>query len=342
MVSSGISTWRQLWFDHLAASSIDDAKLRPGKMFVERNDELEIDISPGRIEMEIRSGPRMVYDVSIHAPKATQQGWELFDKNIESNPALLSEVSLGELPIEAGIYAQSESIGIIPHWSDFESSCSCPNPDRCKHIYALLYYLGEHFDEDPFELMRFLGRTREQFLASITSSTTSFEYRPQLAVDAWTNDLPELPMAPELAIENYQLTSWPTDPPHTPLFDAEGLRSIGEDALKRATEMLLNQTKSYLQLDEKPDLIRRAAYAEDTKQFIQNSDFSSEDLAAYVETWNRAGDDGVDAHISPSMVVPIDERSAFHRSQSNSWYTFTQDGNVLRFDRGPVDPPETS
>ena len=305
MVGQGTSTWQQLWFDHLEESKIDASALRPGQMFVERNDELEIDISAGKIEMEIRSGPRMVYDVSIEAPRASQQAWDLFDKNIETNPTLLSDVSHGRLPVEAGIYAQSEAIGILPHWSEFTSSCSCPSPSRCKHIYALLYFLGEHFEQDPFELMRFLGRSREQFLASITSSTTSFEYRPQLATDAWGAEQPPLPDSPTFVDKAHELTTWPTDPPNTPLFDADGLRSIGEDACQRAVDVL-NGGHSQLDLDERTDLARRAATNANLDHLACNSDLSPDALATLAETWKNAGEDGIEAYISSSSTVVVD------------------------------------
>jgi len=338
MVGATNNTWRQLWLDHLATSKIDATELRPGKMFVERNDELEIDVSAGKIEMEIRSGPRMVYDVSIQAPKAPQQAWDLFDKNIETNPTLLSEVSNGQLPVEAGLYAQTESIGILPNWTEFSSSCTCPGENRCKHIYALLYFLGEHFDQDPFELMRFLGRSREQFLASITSSTTSVEYQPQLAAEAWRAELPAMPNCPTLLDEEtHGLASWPSDPPNPPLFDAEGLRSIGEDARLRANDVLRNGNDSHLHLDESIDLVRRAAETTDITPFVRNSDLSAEQLTAQVKTWKIAGEEGLEAYIHPYSIVEIDEYSEFRQSQAGSWFRFAQQGAILEFDHGPID-----
>ena len=48
---------------------------------------------------------------------------------------------------------------------DLASSCSCPDwSNPCKHIAAVYYLLAESFDDDPFLILAWRGRTRAALL----------------------------------------------------------------------------------------------------------------------------------------------------------------------------------
>jgi len=63
--------------------------------------------------------------------------------------------------------------------------CSCPDhANPCKHIAAVFYILAERFDDDPFLIFRWRGRSRETLLENLrelrsendeTSQEISFE-----------------------------------------------------------------------------------------------------------------------------------------------------------------------
>jgi uncharacterized Zn finger protein len=46
--------------------------------------------------------------------------------------------------------------------------CTCPDPAvPCKHIAATFYLLAERFDDDPFAILLWRGRPREELLADL-------------------------------------------------------------------------------------------------------------------------------------------------------------------------------
>jgi hypothetical protein len=46
--------------------------------------------------------------------------------------------------------------------------CSCPDWEvPCKHIAAVFYLLAEAFDDDPFSILAWRGRSRDEFLAGL-------------------------------------------------------------------------------------------------------------------------------------------------------------------------------
>ena len=51
---------------------------------------------------------------------------------------------------------------------DLEMSCSCPDWEvPCKHLAAVCYVLAEAFDDDPFAMLAWRGRDREELLAAL-------------------------------------------------------------------------------------------------------------------------------------------------------------------------------
>jgi uncharacterized Zn finger protein len=51
---------------------------------------------------------------------------------------------------------------------ELSMDCSCPDWEvPCKHIAAVFYLLAEAFDDDPFTILAWRGRDREDLLANL-------------------------------------------------------------------------------------------------------------------------------------------------------------------------------
>jgi uncharacterized Zn finger protein len=89
--------------------------------------------------------------------------------------------------------------------------CSCPDwGDPCKHAAAALYVLAEAFDDDPFLILAWNGRTKEQLLTALRRHPISapdplvVEDVPLTAEHFWTpmsglarlRERPAVPTAP--------------------------------------------------------------------------------------------------------------------------------------------------
>ncbi len=56
------------------------------------------------------------------------------------------------------------------HSLDLSMDCSCPDWSvPCKHLAAVFYLLAESFDDDPFAVMAWRGRDREDLLAAVSA-----------------------------------------------------------------------------------------------------------------------------------------------------------------------------
>jgi hypothetical protein len=55
---------------------------------------------------------------------------------------------------------------------DLEMTCSCPDWEvPCKHLAAVCYVLAEAFDDDPFALLAWRGKGRDDLLAALRQLT---------------------------------------------------------------------------------------------------------------------------------------------------------------------------
>jgi uncharacterized Zn finger protein len=81
----------------------------------------------------------------------------------------------GEMPHEieqvfgdCGTPLFPRSAGDVRSSADMTMSCSCPDWEvPCKHLAAVCYVLAEAFDDDPFAMLAWRGRGREELLAAL-------------------------------------------------------------------------------------------------------------------------------------------------------------------------------
>jgi uncharacterized Zn finger protein len=59
-------------------------------------------------------------------------------------------------------------------YRDLEMSCSCPDWEvPCKHLAATCYVLAEAFDDDPFAMLAWRGKGRDDLLAALRGTSVT-------------------------------------------------------------------------------------------------------------------------------------------------------------------------
>lgn len=81
--------------------------------------------------------------------------------------ALLS----GEMPSDIEDVFDSVGLALFPATArELSMECSCPDfAVPCKHLAATFYLLAESFDDDPFRILAWRGRERDDLLANLES-----------------------------------------------------------------------------------------------------------------------------------------------------------------------------
>jgi hypothetical protein len=80
----------------------------------------------------------------------------------------------GEMPAEIEEVFAGCGTPLFPRgWRDLEMSCSCPDWEvPCKHLAAVCYVLAERFDDDPFDVLAWRGKGREDLLTALRGQGT--------------------------------------------------------------------------------------------------------------------------------------------------------------------------
>ncbi len=61
-------------------------------------------------------------------------------------------------------------------WSDLRASCTCPDSaNPCKHLAAVLYVFADQLDTDPWLLLQWRGRSRDEVIDLLRSDQPSAE-----------------------------------------------------------------------------------------------------------------------------------------------------------------------
>ena len=74
----------------------------------------------------------------------------------------LAKLLAGEMPHDIEEVLAACRLALFPRSDDeLRATCTCPDgANPCKHIAAVYYILAERFDEDPFLIFTWRGRTR--------------------------------------------------------------------------------------------------------------------------------------------------------------------------------------
>ena len=346
--------WGTEWLTEIEASqAFSTHALRRGADYARYDWQLEVEVEAGIASTIARSGRRMQYKATAKVPTLADDFWDDLVARLADSTRATAALLDGEPPDDLGA-----SLLVPP--SEIELGCSCQSNDApCKHAAAVLYLLAEAFDEDPFELLHLRGMARRDLIDRVTSvrrneiatdedegeGETASQQSPDNSVPRlqWNEVLGELPEDWPLPAGAAELPPFPTDPPATAGFTAEGLRTLASDAAHRAFEMLTSLEIEQAPIDATADLARRAAVARNTdrwKHLVQQSGVSAQELTSRAQAWEIAGTDGVEAHVAPAEIVKLTEITT---GQPTQWRR-TGGGNWVRFakSRGRWEAVETS
>ena len=119
------------------------------------------------------------------------------EAELTSRAVFLAKLLAGEMPADIEEVFADCRLSLFPAAvRDLKTRCSCPDwSNPCKHIAATYYLLAEAFDDDPFLIMAWRGRHRDELLEKLLGHPGS-DAGPSDADDVWL--APAVPV-PDLA-----------------------------------------------------------------------------------------------------------------------------------------------
>lgn len=147
-------------------------RLQRGKRYARKGQVREVNVEKGEVTAEVQGSRSEPYKVMIELEPYPEGIWKEVIDEISSVPLYYAAFSSGSVPEDFHEVLAGHDLSLTPKGQgELNTRCSCPDSaNPCKHIAAVYYLLGETFDEDPFQLTKIRGRTRDELLEALSGS----------------------------------------------------------------------------------------------------------------------------------------------------------------------------
>ncbi|MFB9236114.1 hypothetical protein ACFFWC_11235 [Plantactinospora siamensis] len=172
--SIGTSWWSRRFVEVLESFALGTRMTR-GRSYARSGQVLRLDVAPGVVAAEVQGSRPQPYPVRIGLPAFDARVWARLEGVLAAQAFYSARLLAGDLPAELADVFAAEGAPLFPSDVDEMSMrCGCPDPAvPCKHLAATFYLLAEALDADPFLLLRWRGRDRDELLARLRAARSA-------------------------------------------------------------------------------------------------------------------------------------------------------------------------
>jgi uncharacterized Zn finger protein len=171
--SIGERWWSRRFIDVLE-SFCTTGRLSRGRNYARRGQVLWLTVRSGYVDASVQGSRENPYHVRIQVLPLTTAQWQRVIAALAAQAVYRARLLAGEMPAEIEEVFAGCGTPLFPRgWRDLEMSCSCPDWEvPCKHLAAVCYVLAERFDDDPFDVLAWRGKGRDELLAALRGRGT--------------------------------------------------------------------------------------------------------------------------------------------------------------------------
>jgi uncharacterized Zn finger protein len=169
----GEQWWSRRFIDVLESFGMR-GRLARGRTYARSGQVLGFEISCGYVTAQVQGSRPRPYRVRIQVTPLTTAQWRRVEHALAGQALFRAKLLAGEMPPEIEEVFAGCGTPLFPRSArDMPMSCSCPDWEvPCKHLAAVCYVLAEAFDADPFGILAWRGRGREELLAALRLLTS--------------------------------------------------------------------------------------------------------------------------------------------------------------------------
>jgi len=145
------------------------SRLQRGRSYARKGQVLEFTLATGTVTARVQGSRRTPYRVSLAVKPLTAAQWQSVESLLASQALFRARLLAGEMPAEIESVFDSCGTPLFPSSArDLAMDCNCPDWEvPCKHLAAVCYVLAEAFDADPFAMLAWRGKVREELLTAL-------------------------------------------------------------------------------------------------------------------------------------------------------------------------------
>jgi uncharacterized Zn finger protein len=144
-------------------------RLQRGRNYARRGQVLEFSLVAGKVTARVQGSRPTPYKVALAVRPLTAAQWKTVESRLAAQALFRARLLAGEMPAEIEQVFADAGTPLFPESSrDLTMDCNCPDWGfPCKHVAAVCYVLAEAFDDDPFAMLAWRGKSRDELLAAL-------------------------------------------------------------------------------------------------------------------------------------------------------------------------------
>jgi uncharacterized Zn finger protein len=176
------SQWWSRRFVDVLEQVCDPGRLARGRTYARKGQVMDFTLTPGRVTARVQGSRPQPYAVTVAIDAFDETQWTSLTEALGSRALYRAALLAGEMPHEIVELFASQGRPLFPDSLDIR--CTCPDWGvPCKHGSAVLYVLAEAFDDDPFLVLAWRGRSREALLDALRGTPEPLPAVDPLAVE---------------------------------------------------------------------------------------------------------------------------------------------------------------
>ncbi|ONI74737.1 hypothetical protein ALI144C_38660 [Actinosynnema sp. ALI-1.44] len=165
------SWWSQRFITVLEELQLGGRMTR-GKTYARAGQVMSLDISAGKVIAKVQGSRPEPYAVKLISKPLSPQQWDLVTERLAGMALFAAKLLAGQMPSEIEEVFAELDVPLFPAAArDLPMHCSCPDwAVPCKHVAAVCFLLAERFDDDPFLIFEWRGRSKTELLDRLRRS----------------------------------------------------------------------------------------------------------------------------------------------------------------------------
>ena len=144
-------------------------RLARGRSYARAGQVLDFELAQGKVTARVQGSRVRPYQVRIGVLPLTTAQWRRVMQQLASQALFRAKLLAGEMPHEIEeVFSECGTPLFARSAADLDMHCSCPDWGvPCKHLAAVCYVLAEEFDRDPFAMLAWRGKGRDELLTAL-------------------------------------------------------------------------------------------------------------------------------------------------------------------------------
>src|SRR5215468_4033035 len=166
----------QTWWSERFIQVLEDigigSRLKRGQNYARRGQVISLDIDAGQVAARVQGSRPRPYRTRVGLTAFGKAEWAQVERTLAGNAWYTASLLAGEMPEDIEDLFAGLGLALFPAAAgDLSLDCTCPDQAvPCKHLAATFYLLAEAFDDDPFAILAWRGREREDLLANLQAA----------------------------------------------------------------------------------------------------------------------------------------------------------------------------